>query len=388
MPLPARLRVGSSRLAVVTVAIGVIAAACGSSHPTSTTTTSTSRATTPTTVTPSTARSAATSTTTARVARKALAPDAFDGVDAHLEQRVRAAGTSLGFLRIVDDDGTVLHDHSVGGMRGSTPLGIASSAKWLTAATFMTFVDQRAIALDDDIARWLPEFAGSSPLITARQLLDHTSGVHDHPCQSDGTALATCVRTLAASPREFPAGTAFSYGNSPFLVVGRLIEVLGNADFATVVAQRLTGPLQMTDTTWPGAPSAPSPAFGATVTVDDYGSFLAMILDDGMAPGGRVLSRDAVHQIVANQVADHDTTHDYSVGLTQIPRYGLGCWPDVVDGRTTVVVSGNGGKGFYPWVDFSTRTWGVLGVQDERGAQYAVPASQAVEVEARAVVTG
>jgi hypothetical protein len=55
------------------------------------------------------------------------------------------------------------------------------------------------------------------------------------------------------------------------------------------------------------------------------------------------------------------------------------------DGRTTIV-SGNGGKGLYPWVDFTTRTWGIVGVQDERGAQLAVPASQVVEVEARTAV--
>ena len=214
-------------------------------------------------------------------------------------------------------------------MSGTTPISIASSTKWLTAATFMTFVDRHAIGLDDDIAKWLPEFAGSSPPITPRQLLDHTSGVHDNPCQTNGTALATCVRTLASSPREFAAGSAFSYGNSPFLVVGRLIEVLGGADFATVVHQQLTGPLAMNDTTWPGAPSAASPAFGVRVTVDDYGKLLDMILHDGVVNGTRVLSSNAVRQMISNQVAAYDTTHDYSVGITQIPRYGLGCWPDV-----------------------------------------------------------
>ena len=49
-------------------------------------------------------------------------------------------------------------------------------------------------------------------------------------------------------------------------------------------------------------------------------------------------------------------------------------------------MSGNGGKGLYPWVDFTTHTWGVVGVQDDRGAQVAVPASQVVAVEARAAV--
>jgi hypothetical protein len=91
--------------------------------------------------------------------------------------------------------------------------------------------------------------------------------------------------------------------------------------------------------------------------------------------------------MISNQVSDYETSHDYSVGITQIPRYGLGCWPDEVDGSgVSLVVSGNGGKGFYPWVDFTTHTWGIVGVQDERGAQFAVPASQVVEVAARRVV--
>ena len=80
--------------------------------------------------------------------------------------------------------------------------------------------------------------------------------MRDNSCQDDGTPLATCVRTLASSAREFAPGSSFSYGNSPFLVVGRLIEVLGARDFATVVQQRVTGPLGMDATTWPGAPTA------------------------------------------------------------------------------------------------------------------------------------
>ncbi len=306
-----------------------------------------------------------------------------------LDARVRTAGLSGGLLVIADADGTVLHEHQVGDVSRSTPLAVASSAKWLTAATLMTFVDDGVVSLDDDVARWLPEFAGSTPSITPRQLLTHTSGVRDNPCQSNGTTLATCVQTLASSPREFTPGTQFSYGNAPFLVVGRLIEVLGGADFASVVHDRVAGPLGMENTTWPGAPAAPNPAYGLRVTVDDYGRFLDMILHRGVAHGTRVLSEAAVAQLVTDQVADYDTSHDYSVGITRIPRYALGAWVDVETAPSdTAVVSGNGGMGFYPWVDYPTRTWGVVGVQDSRGAEVAVPASQAVAVEARRAVSG
>jgi CubicO group peptidase (beta-lactamase class C family) len=343
--------------------------------------------TAPVTTSPSVSTSTTVAGTTTTTARKVFAPGTFDRTDALLEARVRSAGLSVGMIRIVAADGVVIHEHTFGSMSGTTPMSIASSTKWLTAATLMTFVDRGVMGLDNDISKWLPEFGGSNPPITSRQLLDHTSGVRDNACQDSGTPLATCVRTLASSPREFPAGSKFSYGNSPFLVVGRLIEVLGGADFATVVRQQLTGPLHMNATTWPGAPTSANPAFGVRVTVEDYGKFLDMILHDGVSNGTRVLSADAVRQMISNQVSAYDTSHDYSVGITKIPRYGFGCWPDVQDqSAMTAVVSGNGGAGFYPWVDFTTHTWGIVGVQDERGAQFAVPASQAVEVEARSAV--
>ena len=332
----------------------------------------------------------ATSTTVASASTtsvRQLAPDAFDATDALLVNRVRSAGLSGGMLRVVRADGSIVHESTVGSVNGATLMSVASSTKWLTAATFMSLVDAGLVGLDDDVSRWLPEFAGSSPPVTARQLLTHTSGVRDNPCQSNGSPLASCVRAIAAGPREFSAGSHFSYGNSDFLVVGRLIEVVGGSDFASVVQQRLFGPLAMTATSWPGAPSSANSAFGVRVSVDDYGKFLDMLLHRGVSNGVRVLSDAAVEELIRNQVGAYDTSRDFSVGITKIPRYGLGCWPDdVAPDGTTVIVSGNGGQGFYPWVDYYSNTWGIVGVQDDRGATVAVPASQKVELSARRVL--
>ena len=315
---------------------------------------------------------------------KVYAATAFDQTDALMTERVNSAGLSGGMVRIGRADGSVIYEKSIGAVRGSTPLSVASSTKWLTAAAFMTFVDQGVIGLDDNIAKWLPEFSNDAPPVTPRQLLSHTSGVRDNKCQAGGMSLSACVKAIASSARQFPAGSKFSYGNSDFLVIGRLVEVLGGTDFATIVNQRITGPLQMNATTWPGAPSMANAAFGVRVTIDDYGKFLQMVLNRGEASGTRVLSGQAVDALISNQVSAYDTTNDFAVGITKIPRYGLGGWPDVVNEfGGTVVASGNGAMGFYPWVDYATNTWGIIGVQDARGAQVAVPASQKVAVEAR-----
>ena len=315
---------------------------------------------------------------------KVYAATAFDQTDALMTERVNSAGLSGGMVRIGRADGSVIYEKSIGAVRGSTPLSVASSTKWLTAATFMTFVDQGVIGLDDNIAKWLPEFSNDAPSVTPRQLLSHTSGVRDNKCQAGGMSLSACVKAIASSARQFPAGSKFSYGNSDFLVIGRLVEILGGADFATIVNRRITGPLQMNATTWPGAPSMANAAFGVRVTIDDYGKFLQMVLNRGETSGTRVLSGQAVDALISNQVSAYDTTNDFAVGITKIPRYGLGGWPDVVNEfGGTVVASGNGAMGFYPWVDYATNTWGIIGVQDSRGAQVAVPASQKVAVEAR-----
>ena len=127
----------------------------------------------------------------------------------------------------------------------------------------MTFVDRGAIGLDDDISTWLPEFAGSHPPITARQLLDHTSGVHDNPCQNDGTALATCVRDARGVARRVPRGHARSptaTRRSSWSAGSSRCSAAPTSPPSCTTA--LTGPLGMDDTTWPGAPSAPNPAFG------------------------------------------------------------------------------------------------------------------------------
>ena len=305
--------------------------------------------------------------------RTTFAPGTFDATDALARAaRARPPGLSGGMIRIVAADGAVIHEHTIGSVSGAH----APAGRVVDQVAHRRDVHdlrrsrrhrsrRRHLAVAARVRRFDPADHARASCSTTRRACATTRARTTAPRST------TCVRTLASSPREFPAGTRFSYGNAPFLVVGRLIEVLGGADFATVVRERLTGPLGMAGTDVAGR------AVGAQPGVRRAGHGRRLRDAPRHAPprrdgdvDARVLSAAAVREIVTNQVAAYDTSHDYSVGITQIPRYGLGCWPDVRGPvRTTTVVSGNGGKGFYPWVDFTTRTWGIVGVQDDRGAR-------------------
>ena len=111
----------------------------------------------------------------------------------------------------------------------------------------------------------------------------------------------------------------------------------------------------------------------------DYARFLDMMLHLGVAGTQRLLSPGSVLEIERDQVQGLDTHADAAVEITRIPTYGLGVWRDVTGPMdTSVVVSGSGALGFYPWIDRAHGNFGVVAVDDERGSDLAVPASAKV----------
>ena len=307
-------------------------------------------------------------------------PAAFAAADAAMADRAGQGGR--GGVLLVVREGTVLFDRSYGGVDHDTVLAVASTSKWFTAATLMTLVDEGKLSLDEPISRWLPAFGGPREGVTLRRLLSHTSGVRDQDCiWNTGGVLADCVDDLADDPLEFEPGSAFSYGNAPYHVAARLGEVVTGQDFQTLFAARIAGPLGMTATTWTGggATRNPSPAASARTTVHDTERFLQMMLAGGELDGVRILTPASVAEIEKDQVAGYDTSHDFAVNITRIPTYGLGTWRDVPDADdNTIVVSGNGANGYYPWIDHANHAYGIVAVEDRRGAQTAVPASKVV----------
>jgi CubicO group peptidase (beta-lactamase class C family) len=302
----------------------------------------------------------------------------FQRVDRAMSARVRGLGG--GEVLVVRDRAT-LHERGFDGFGPTTKFPVASASKWLTAATLLTLVDAGRIGLDDRAARFLPTFGGDKSSITIRSLLSHTSGLTDAACVDDpSTTLRACVDQIAASAPSAPPRTTFHYSSVGYEVTARIIEVVTGQSFERAFEQRVGRPVGMTSTRFDLLGSKhPEPAAGATSTVADWRRYLDMILHLGVARGRPVLTPAAVAEIERDQVAGLDTLGDPAVQVTRIPTYGLGVWRDVPDATdAALIVSGNGGLGFYPWVDRAHDTFGLVAVDDERGNDVAVPASQRV----------
>jgi CubicO group peptidase (beta-lactamase class C family) len=159
---------------------------------------------------------------------------------------------------------------------------IASVTKPVTAAAAMMLVEQGTLALDDPVARWLPELASpmvvrtpSSPVddvvparraITVRDLLEFRSG-HGFPADFALPAVALLfselhqgppapqqvtppdewMRTLAAIPLLHHPGEAWLY-NTGADILGVLVARASGMPFDEFLAERVFGPLGMQDT--------------------------------------------------------------------------------------------------------------------------------------------
>jgi CubicO group peptidase (beta-lactamase class C family) len=235
----------------------------------------------------------------------------------------------------------------------STVFQLGSISKVYTTTLVMQLVDEGLVDLDAPVRTYLPEFAladeSAAETITVRHLLCHVSGI-DGDIFDDFGRGDDCVEKFVLAmadleqtnePRAF-----FSYCNSGFVLLGRLVEALRGLSWDDALAKHLLAPLGVTDTvtlpeqailrdnavghlpTGPdGAPEvAPAwflsrssgPAGVVTATARDLLSFVRMHLSDGTAADGtQVLSPasvKAMQQIQVEQPDPHTLGEGWGLG--------------------------------------------------------------------------
>jgi len=308
-------------------------------------------------------------------------PSTFPEIDSAMALRVASEHLDGAGLLVVAS-GTEYRNTFYGSYNSETVIPIASASKWLTTATMMSLVDAGKVSLDDPVSKFLPNFTEPVRSATIRQLLSHTAGIAQANCiWEQQLSLTDCIDEVATQKASYQPGTKFSYGNTSFSVAGRIIEVVTGQSFEKAFESRIALPLEMKHTRFDGnyypTESNPVPAASAESTLNDYGKFVEMIFNKGLANGIRVLSEHSVLEMETDSVVGINTSADSAIRTTGIPTYGLGTWRDVVTANDVgIITSGNGAYGFYPWVDRSRNGFGIVFVYDQRGSELAVPESQ------------
>lgn len=121
---------------------------------------------------------------------------------------------------------------------------IGSLTKTVTAAAILKLQADGQLNLDDPLAKWLPNFLGSSG-ITIRELLNHTSGVSDAWDAPLAEVLSTEQRLalIGKAHADFPPGTDWRYSNSGYMVLGAVLEKVTGLSWSDAARKLVLEPL-------------------------------------------------------------------------------------------------------------------------------------------------
>jgi CubicO group peptidase (beta-lactamase class C family) len=300
-------------------------------------------------------------------------PDRLTRIDRTLRAYVDD-GRLPGWLVLVGRHGRVAHLSAYGWrdiearlpVEHDTLFRIYSMTKPVTSVAAMMLCEEGAFELSDPVSRFVPSFADlrvyaggpranvltvpAAQPVRIWHLLSHTAGltygfhrvnVVDEMYRAagfewgmpPGEDLAACCDMWASLPLLFQPGTEWNYSVATD-VLGRVIEVVSGQPLDRFLADRIFGPLGMTDTRFfvdgddahrlaalyvPGAdrkatrydalgvtatrpPTAPSGGGGLISSAADYHRFARMLAGEGRLDGVRLLGSRTVRHMTRNHL--------------------------------------------------------------------------------------
>ena len=178
---------------------------------------------------------------------------------------------SPGLAVLVRKDGRVLFEHGYGvrdlrtfaAIDARTNFRLASCTKQFTAMAIMLLAHDGKLRYDETLTEVFPEFPAYGKTVTIRNLLNHTSGLHDyeslmeqeerggqHHWTSENQIQDAEVLALLEkqSSTIFPPGTKWAYSNSGYVLLGSIVAKVSGKSFGEFLRQRIFTPLKMDQT--------------------------------------------------------------------------------------------------------------------------------------------
>ena len=192
-----------------------------------------------------------------------LTPTVEAKIDAAARQDVRSgrvAGAAVAILR----DGKLVFAKGYGRsnlelaepVNAKSVFRIGSLTKQFTAAGVLLLSEQGKLKIDDKLSLYLPNFPRADE-VTLRDLLNHTSGIHNFTegpvidkISTSGATVKELVTDIASqSPLyDFDPGKGWWYSNSNYALLGAVIEKVSGKSWGAFMKAEIFDKLGMTNT--------------------------------------------------------------------------------------------------------------------------------------------
>jgi CubicO group peptidase (beta-lactamase class C family) len=282
-------------------------------------------------------------------------PASFDlpAVDAYVARQAREKGYVGLALTVVREGKIVLATRygkvSLDGPAVSvdTPFAIGSVTKQFACACIFLLAEEGKLSVRDPVAKYYPDLTRASD-ITLYDLMSHASGYPDYyPLDFVDRRLVKpiapddLIREYAGGKLDFEPGTRWSYSNTGYIILGRVVEKVSGEPFGRFLERRILKPLGMAHAVFEPPPDAPGLARGHTsfalgpaepATPESAGWLYAAGGLYAAAPDlarwdlalmeGKVLKPESYRLMTSPRELAGGRTHDYGCGLTVSRRNG------------------------------------------------------------------
>jgi CubicO group peptidase (beta-lactamase class C family) len=206
-------------------------------------------------------------------------PTSFDvgAIDRYLAAQMETPGR-VGLSVAIVKDGRVVFAKGYGkrSLADGRPVGadtlfaIGSVTKQFTCACVLLLAEQGKLAVNEPVAKYFPNLTRAKE-ITLLDLMQHVSGYPDYyPLDfvdrrmQKPIAADELLRQYAGGKLDFEPGSKYSYSNTGFILLGRVVELVSGEPFGAFVTRRIFKPLGMEHTVYEPDPGDSRLAKGYT----------------------------------------------------------------------------------------------------------------------------
>jgi D-alanyl-D-alanine carboxypeptidase len=232
-----------------------------------------------------------------------------------------------------------------------TEFAIGSVTKQFTAACILLLAEDGKLSVHDPVSKYYPTLTRASD-ITLLDLMNHVSGYRDYypldfvdARMSNTTMPDVVISQYATKPLDFDPGTRWSYSNTGYLILGRIIEKVSGQPYAAFLKSRLLAPLGLTHTQYGPPADAPGLAQGyrrfalsdptpapreASGWLGAAGALYSTPTDlakwDIALMSGRVLKPESLTLMTAPRMLTNGLSDGYGAGLFVRTAQGQAIW--------------------------------------------------------------